>query len=137
MSHASNQQYALPFDVLSSNRNEKIINLLAEMELPELTPGSYSLEIICRERLSDEMQRHTVPFRIKQQCSEGHRDQTSMNGQRHPENLTWGKGAARSSSNSRSGRTSRPPRFPDSRSSGIPNNIPVRVEVDSLKPLFV
>ncbi len=65
MSHASNQQYALPYQLLSSNRNKKIVNLLAEMELPELTPGSYSLEIICRERLSDEMQRHTVPFRIK------------------------------------------------------------------------
>lgn len=65
MSHASNQQYALPYQLISSNRNKKIVNLLAEIELPELTQGSYSLEIICRERLSDEMQRHTVPFRIK------------------------------------------------------------------------
>jgi hypothetical protein len=63
--HASDQEFSLPHEVLSRTRNGKIVNLLSEMELPELSPGSYSVQIVCRDPISGEVHRHTVPFRIK------------------------------------------------------------------------
>jgi VWFA-related protein len=62
---ASDLKLVLPHEVLSCHRNGKLINLLAEMDLPELDPGMHSLEIICRDERSKEMYRHTVHFRIK------------------------------------------------------------------------
>jgi VWFA-related protein len=63
--HASNQEFPLPHEVLSRSRNGRIINLLSEMELPEMKPGSYSVQIVCSDPISGEVHRNTVNLRMK------------------------------------------------------------------------
>ena len=62
---ASYEKIPLTLSIISAKSKEEIDILLIELQLPELQPGKYSLEIIAKEITSNSKSQATRTFIVK------------------------------------------------------------------------
>ncbi len=63
--NTSGEKESLSFSILSTEKKEETDILLLELELPELKPGEYSIEIIAEEEKTDSRSRMAQTFKVR------------------------------------------------------------------------